>query len=1288
MASITEIINSRAGELENKDGSSSITDIINQKANELNRTESSLNITDLINKKAKELDSSSVAIETTKEPDLALDTRYKEFLQDREYQKKYLANKDAIDALVEKTQQNELRAKYASQYPELFKDGKLINLEKAKSEGIVYESSSDLEGKPLAEPIIKFASPSEIEQSKNFELSQDDSFRSKAPSIDQQIKQMLTIPDRDVVSERYTTTQPTKMVEVDFDTYLQSDAFQNRMKDSPILEKYYTTFGETGARFLASISSGALYVRGGAADLYKMVHDSVDEATDGGASQTIGMDSKTAAKAFVGDVGQILEVGEKGAMMSLLSRVPKATQLATDIFDAEVKRKKNILKNAAKIKKIEGRRLNINRAKSAEALIATKKAEDALKKANENQSIKEELIMDYEAQIGARDINNVNKIIDEDKLISKTIAGKLSIDYDKARIVGQRIAEREYTGAVDIDGDLIAAADLEETIGVTKDSLLSPIIIPDKLDPLVAIASELKKSKPDAFPKGKMTIDNLFNATIKGDLLPSDELTTLLNKYDVSFEEYIAMVLGSASQAGKVLQKFSVIAGRKTGARGRKEAMERANLERYNFAGKATLRFIDIGRGALVSMLTTMIRNVDSTLIRSPMETLSNVFNTALYNLTEKGLKKKAFTVLSPTNWRNSFKHNNYLLDNKDARDYTDYILNRPEFMNKYNVLFSNVSELVRLRRPEGIKLGPVATKVDQLLEAGEDFVDTLNIPNKWQDYITRNAYFLSSMEDLFKKNYNGLDLIDEINAGRVKEILTDSPTILPKDAKPFAEIVAEATEKARNATYSNVPNFIPFKVINEILAKYGGTAIVAFPRFVFTSIELMAQYSGGIALVPIRRLIRPNRLQKLTDRDREDISRNLTGFAIYLAANGYRKPESERPAWMQGYFGEPHPDYKYIRTAEGESFDTTALFPLRQALYMIEFVNRAREGTLAGSLIGDPITGAKEFSETFFGATLRAGRGTSMIEDFINALGGADASWEDRISKVTGTAFGNFVQRYAVPAAQIIDLERGLSKLPEIRVGQDGKLIDFGLIEGRPSEIKDANIDPTYGDFQSSFATGFKMPFIRRGFISPSAERELPNRKYVLDQDGKRRIKPLLKLGTGASYYEDNTPSGLFLQKYGFTEFGVSSKASTPSLRRAENELMSELIPALAKLAQAREKQLIEQKKDMPFIQAEIRGIITSNLTPIRSMFKEASYMKILDLGKDISDEKRAKLSNKFLLEKYRVKFKRLPKNVRQWGLKIFEQHKGEPVDPNSGSDYITAFTLAKSYKDMFTAF
>ena len=363
----------------------------------------------------------------------------------------------------------------------------------------------------------------------------------------------------------------------------------------------------------------------------------------------------------------------------------------------------------------------------------------------------------------------------------------------------------------------------------------------------------------------------------------------------------------------------------------------------------------------------------------------------------------------------------------------------------------------------------------------------------------------------------------------------------------------------------------------------------MAFPRFVFTSIELMAQYSGGVALVPIRRLIRPNRLQKLTSRDREDISRNLTGFAIYLAANGYRKPESERPAWMQGYFGEPHPDYKYITTADGESFDTTPQFPLRQALYMIEFVNKIKDGTFSGSLIGDPITGAKEFSETFLGAALRAGRGTSMIEDFINALGGADASWEDRLGKITGTGFGNFVQRYAVPAAQIIDLERSLSKLPEIRIGQDGKLIDFGLVEGRPSEIKDANEDPKYGDFMSSMKKGFIMPFKRRGFISPSEERELPNRTYVLDQDGKRRLKPSLKLAAGASYYQDNTPSGLFLQRYGFTEFGISSKASTPSLRRAENELMSELIPSLAKLAQAREKQLIEQKKGKPFIQAEI---------------------------------------------------------------------------------------------------
>ena len=1220
------------------------------------------------------------------EKEATVDPRYQEFLRNREYEKIYLKNKESIDALVDKTEQNELRIKYANQYPNLFKEGKLTDLAQAKQEGIVYEETVDLQGKPLAEPIIKFATPAEIEQSKGFEQSQDQSFRSKAPSIEEQMKGMMTIPDRDIIGERYTYPKPPRMVQVDYETYLNSQAFKDRVKDNPIMQKYYETFGETGAEILAGISSSAQYVRGGFADLYKLVHEAVDDATDGDATKTINMDSKTAAKAFTGDVGQILEVGEKGAMMSILSRSPKALELAKDIFEAEIKRKKNLIKNAAKIKKYESRRLNINRAKSAEAEIIAKKAKDAADKASENQAIKEELIMDYEVQIGARDPNNVKKVINEDKLISKTVAGKLSVDYDKARVVGLNIAEKEYVGAVDIDGDLIAASDLEATIGLKKEDLLSPIINPDKLDPLVAIASELKKNNPKLFPEERMTIDNLLNATVRGDLLPSDELTTLLNKYDVSFEDYILMTLGSASQAGKVLQKFSQIKGKKIGPKSRKEAIDQANLEKYNFAGKAVLRFIDIGRGALVSMIATMIRNVESTLMRAPLEGFSNVLNTSLYNLTEKGLKKKTLTVLSPANWRNSFKHQSYLIDNKDARDYVDYILKRPEYMNKYNTLFSSASELVRLRRPEGVKLTPVQQKVDELLEAGEDFVDTLNIPNKWQDYITRSAYFFQNIEDLFRKNYNGLDLVEELNKGRIREILNDSPTILPEGSKEFAEIVAEATEKARNATYSNVPNWTPFKVTNELLAKYGGTALVAFPRFVFTSLELIAQYSAGAALVPIRRLIRPNKLQKLTDRDREDISRNLVGYGMYLAASVYRKPESERPAWMQGYFDDPHPDYKMIRTADGESFDTTPQYPLRPLLHIAEFIDRWREGTLVGSLVADP----KEITETFLGATLRVGRGTSMIDDFVNAIGGADAtSAKEIIGATTGTAFGNFVQRYAVPAAQIIDLERSMSKLPEIRIGKDGKLIDYGLVEGRPSKIKDVNVDPKYGDFGSSFATTFIRPFERRGFISPEAEYQKPDRVYVLDPDGKRRIKPSLKIGAGATYYEDNPPSGLFLQKYGFTEFGVSSKSRVPSIRRAENELMNELIPPLAKLAQAREKQLIAQNKSKQFIQAEIRGIISSNLAPIKSMFKEAAYMKILEVGKkNIPEEKRARLKNKFLLEQYRVKFKRLPKNVREWGLRIFEQEKGQPVDPNSGSDYVTAYTISKAYQDMFQVF
>jgi len=1261
-------------------------------------------------------------VEVAKPPTDKLSPEYKEFLDNRRAMEVYQANKDKIDALVEKTYQNELRVKYVNQFPQYFTDGKLTDLAGAKSAGIVYEATADVGGTPNA-GVIKFADEEMLNEREQLipRDAEDKTFRSEVKSVDTQMNEMLTIQDRDKIGERYTYPKPPRNIKVDYETYLLSDTFKEKMKDSPYMEFYYNTFGENGAKTLAYITAGAQYVRGGTADLYKTVHEAIDDGTDGNFTKLLGMNSRSGAKKFTGDLGQILEVAEVGAMMRILTRVPKAKELANDILNAELKKKKKLIKTAGKVKKIENRRLNINNAKNNEIVIAAEKAKKASELAKENKAIKEELIIDYEVQIGARDKNDVTKILDESKLISTTLdkngkqTGSLRVDYDKARIVGLRIAKENQYDRVDsikfedttfdIAGTakkdvFVSKDDFEEVLNVKPDDLLGPILLPDKIDPLIAIASELRKNNPNLF-QGKMTIDGLLNATIKGDFIASDELLGLLNKYDLTLEEYITMTVGSASQAGKVLQKVAMLKGRKMGITTRGETISQTAKAKQGFWKKAFQRTVDVGRGALVSMFATMVRNVESTLIRAPLETLSNVPNTLLYNITEEGLRKRNFKYLvTPNNWRGQLRNSTYLFDNLDVKDYVDYILKDPQFKDKFDVLFTQISEIKKLKGPDNSTLPIVQKYADILISGGEDLVDTLNTFNRWQDHLTRSAYFLSSLETLVKRNYNGLDLIEELNKGRIKEFLTDSPTIMLKDSRKFADLVAEATETARNATYSNMPNFSPFRTLTKIITDTGLTAVFAFPRFVFTSMELIAQYSAGAALVPIRRAMRlvgdnpRSAFSRLSERDLEDISRNLVGLGIYQAASMYRMKEKDRPEAFQGYIGDPHPDYKFIRTGDGEVIDITPQFPLRQALFIVEFMNRYEDGTLNGSIVGD----FKEMSETFLGATLRSGRTTSLVEDFIQAIGGGDEEIYNRIVKGTGTFTGTFAQRYGVPLGQIVDLERGLPKLPYINIMKNGELIEYGLMDNpRVDTMKDSSEEYKYGDLGGSFKQQVKRPFIRR-FGGDTDQ--YPDRSYVLDKDGKKRLRPLLKVFGGLSFYEENPPDSLFLEEYGFTEWKTGSKETSPQVRGFENKLMGSLIPTISKVAQAFEKSLIEKnrlaKTNLPFrmnpdappkyskkyIQSTVRGVVSSSLTTLRGMFKESAYAKLLDKGLD-NEKGMAELINGFLKQTNLKKFKRLPKDIRNQAKQIFEEQNKRVASYEKGKDLLELFTIGTFYRD-----
>ena len=133
------------------------------------------------------------------------------------------------------------------------------------------------------------------------------------------------------------------------------------------------------------------------------------------------------------------------------------------------------------------------------------------------------------------------------------------------------------------------------------------------------------------------------------------------------------------------------------------------------------------------------------------------------------------------------------------------------------------------------------------------------------------------------------------------------------------------------------------FRSISSFIVRNGLTVVLPFPRFMFNSMELMGQYMGG-ASIPLGRklmsIVKPSLRGKLTAKDRQRISRNLTGIAVAGAAYSYRTSE-DAPA-----------DYKEMKVDDETVVNITPQFPMRQFLYLGEAVIRLEKELSLTSLI------------------------------------------------------------------------------------------------------------------------------------------------------------------------------------------------------------------------------------------------------------------------------------------------------------------------------------------------
>ena len=1118
--------------------------------------------------------------------------------------------------------QDTLYSRYKEKYPQLFQNGQLVDFDAAEEIGII----SPVSGVATDDEQVTGGHVSTRTKETPFGFM----YNTEVESVEVQKENARNNQDFRRIERVAEDFDVPEMSAKEEDKFINDmiDAMPDKNPDGSVnlMKKFLGITGSTGYSIINALGKVVSYVGAGYQDIIEKVAKETQETFPEQYNSII----KKSPKEFASEIGRGtlagLRFSETLPVLGNVTKLPAA--------NARIARKlaNELAKNKKKAEKAWNRTLNVNKMKGATAQQIQEKKDAAKKVAEENKQISNQLIKEFEEKTG--------------KTISTTDeAGNKKIDYNLAREVGNETAEdlvqSKGTTLFDKAKEEILGADISDNAALfgQGDTLFQPILKPDKFDGIVAVASDLKKANPQAFNNNKTIIDNLFDLTVNKKLIAGDELIDMLNKYDISFEDYVLTVVGSGSTAGKVLNKLSQI--KRARPVNEMVAMQQAaTIKNQDTIRNTIMRIENIRRGGLVSQIATAARNLTSAGIRAPLEGFGNVIDTALYNLSNEGVISGTKSLASINNWRDSFRHMKYMFNNpKETKEVVDFILERPELEGQYKLLFDNINEIMI---STGRGKGGI---VDKVLSEGEDAVMALNIPNRWQEFLVRRGAFLGELERLVKREYK-IDFIDVLNQGKIRDLLNDAGNVRPAGARSFIDLVADSTQKALDVTYAKQPDIPMFRNISSFIVRNGLTVVAPFPRFMFNSMELMGQYMGG-ASIPLTRKIASMVTfgkvgkGKLTPKDRQRISRNLIGGATMLAAYQYRSSEDAPP------------DFKKLRLDDNTEMDTTPQFPMRQFLYLGEAGRRLVEGTF------EDFFDSKEFLETFVGTNLRTGVGESIFQDLADIIAATDISSEEKAAKGLVAPVADYLASWFVPFAQIIETQRAL-----------------GI---RGLEYKDLREDPTL-DALTTAKKEFEKPFKQRGFtVSPEEEAAAPKREFVFAED-KKRVSPISRVLLGLNLSTRDSEEGEYLARLGYKDFKFGSKSQVPTVQRAENKIIREALPLIVNFVRDEEDNLREEYRDagpatkndfteQAYVNSGVKGLIDIQIRKLKEKIANEG------LGKGQASEYARQL----------LSFRKLPKNIRRRAVTQFYDLNGKPPNVAEEDDLTELAIIGKKIKSIF---
>jgi len=564
--------------------------------------------------------------------------------------------------------------------------------------------------------------------------------------------------------------------------------------------------------------------------------------------------------------------------------------------------------------------------------------------------LRQDVIDSIEERLGGRRISDGEK-------------GSKVVNYDTVRNVGKAITLEAFEKQQLAKGDIptesmrdvtapknqVATQSTDLTdIDTPNQTLYEPIMKPENIDALIAIAAKYKKQfegvkDADGLPmwnnklpdgSKKNVIEILFELTAKKELIPSQDLIDDLAVFGMSFDDYVMSTNGSVSLAATVMRKYQQL-GKMTPQRQLDFEANTAILEAEGSGAKMWARLEGMRKGVMVSQWATLARNFTSTFVRTPLEGLFNVIDSAIvefdkpiraarktqkvrtttttgamgelitttdnvgkptYTKPQGGFVGAAYKIVSPDTWARSFALMRYMYSRPDvAAGITDLILKRPELAKQSAMFYERVNDIqvARGRGPDSFTSKLAAGKyADAAVSEGEDIVSAFNIPSALQEMMTRKAVFVSELERTVFDNY-GLDFKQALLDGKLPDLLKDTSVVRPEGTPSFLTLVDEANYRALAATYAGEPQVPMLRELNRFISKYG-TVAEPFSRFLFTSMEFMGQSMGGASIPLTKKLSNlttagtlykdyswnPKKFTPFTSKDRERIARNIVGIA------------------------------------------------------------------------------------------------------------------------------------------------------------------------------------------------------------------------------------------------------------------------------------------------------------------------------------------------------------------------------------------------------------------------